>query len=46
MRSDPEPDYTVKDRDSQSAVMEADANRPKLSDLLEMQGRMAGVLFQ
>ena len=46
MRSYPEPDYSIRDRDSESAVMKADANRPELFDLFKMKGRMSGVLFQ
>ncbi|MDD2734273.1 MAG: hypothetical protein PHF56_10070 [Desulfuromonadaceae bacterium] len=46
MRSYPEPDYSIRDGDSESAVMKADANRPKLSGLFKMKRRVSGVQFQ
>ena len=46
MRSNPEPDDSIRDCDSESAVMKADAHRPELFDLFKMKGRMSWVLFQ
>ncbi|HXE97639.1 MAG TPA: hypothetical protein VN642_14630, partial [Dongiaceae bacterium] len=44
--SDPEPNNAVGYGDSESAVTKPDADRPELSELFEMQGRMSGIVLQ
>ena len=44
--SDPEPCDAIGCGDAEGAIPETYADRPELSDLFEMQGRMSWILFQ
>jgi len=46
MGTDPEPDHTIGNGNTKGAVTDSDADRPVLSNLLEMQGRMPRIEFQ
>ena len=46
MATNPEPDKRVRCLHGQSAVVGADPSRPEPADLLEVKGRMPGVLLQ
>ena len=46
MATNPEPDEAIRCFDGQSAVVSTDPSRPEPADLLEVKGRMPGVLLQ
>ena len=46
MRADPEPDDSIRCRDSDRSIMKPDASRPEAPHHLEMQGRMLRVGFE
>src|SRR3990172_7763718 len=46
MAADPEPQASVGNLDRQRAVMEADADRPELSNFLQMERRVLGVRLE
>lgn len=41
-----DPDHAIGYTDAQGSVTQAYSDRPELFDLLEMQGRVFGILFQ
>lgn len=44
--ADPKHQHAIRDADTQGAIRESDADGPKTANLFEMQGGMAGVVFQ
>lgn len=46
MAADPEPGHAIGHVNTKGAVAQTDPNRPELFDLLEVQGRMFGVLLK
>ena len=46
MRADPEPGHAIRNRDTERPVVQADTDRPKISDPLEVKRRMARIGLQ
>jgi hypothetical protein len=46
MRADPEPQQPVVDFDRERTITKSDTYRPVTADLLQLQGRVARILFQ
>src|SRR4051812_25218005 len=46
VRADPEPQQPFLDFDSQRAITAAHADRPEPADLLQLEGRVARILFE